>query len=102
MHGSWSGFKALWERMCSNGQDRVRDLGFGPFLSLLVLKANKALMMTLAERWLLITQTFHLPIRETGMPPINFFMMTSFLMDDTPPPSTNKANVEMVTSCLGP
>lgn len=36
------------------------------------------------------------------MPPIDFFIMTSLLMDGTPPPSTNEADVELVMRCIGP
>lgn len=91
-HGSWSRVKTLWERICSNVQDRVWDLGFGPFLSLPILKVDKDLLMALSERWSSITQTFHLPMGEIGMPLVDFFMMTSLSMDDTPPPSTNEVD----------
>lgn len=53
-------------------------MGFGPFLSISLLKADKALMMALAERWSLITCTFYLPMGEIGLRPIDFYMITRF------------------------
>lgn len=88
--------------MCSNVQDKVQALGFGPFLSLPMLKANKALMMALVERWSLITQTFHLPMGENDMLFIDFYMMTDLSIDGTPPITTNDFDAKLVARCIGP
>lgn len=101
-HGSWSEVLWLWAWMCSNVQDRVKAMGFSHFLTLPMVPTDKALLMALVERWSPITQTFHLPIREIGVPPINFFMMTGLSMDGTPPPSSKDFNVDLVARCIGP
>lgn len=77
-------------------------MGFGRFLSLPILSADKVLLMALVERWSPITQTFHLLMGEIGVPPIDFFMMTGFSMDDTPPPSSEDFDAKLVARCIGP
>lgn len=59
-------------------------------------------MMALAKRWSLVTCTFHLPMGEIGLPPIDLFMMTDLSMDGTPPPSSNNFDLELVARCIGP
>lgn len=76
-------------------------MGFGPFLSLPVLKANKALMMALAKRWSPVIRTFHLPMGEIGLPPIDFFMMTGLSMNITPPPTNDDFDPKLVARCIG-
>lgn len=69
-------------------------LAFGPFVNLPMLKADKALMMALAERWSPITRTFNLPMGEIGIPPIDFYMMIGLSMDNVPPPTTDDFDTE--------
>lgn len=88
--------------MYSKVQVRVILIRFGPLLTLPVLKADRALMMALAERWSPVTYTFHFPIGDIGMPLIDFYMITGLFMDDTPPLSTDELDLEMVRSCIGP
>lgn len=88
--------------MCSNVQDWVRAMGFGHFLSLPVLQVDRALLMALVERWSPVTYTFHLPMGEIEMPPIDFFMMSGFSMDGTPTPSSDDFNPTLVAWCIGP
>lgn len=87
--------------MCSDVQDRARALGFGCFLTLLMLPADKALLMALAERWSPITQTFHLSVGEIGVPPINFFMMIELSVASTPPPNLEDFDRALVARCIG-
>lgn len=61
-------------------------MGFGHFLTLLMVLADKALLMALAKRWSPIMQTFHLPMEEIEVPPIDFYMMMGLSMDGMPPP----------------
>lgn len=82
--------------MYNTVQTKVRELGFGSFLSLPSLKVDKGLLMALAERWSLVTRTFHLPIGEIGLPPINFFMMTGLPMDGLAPLTVDEATPELV------
>lgn len=70
-------------------------MGFDPFLTLLMLNADWTLMMALAERWSPMTYTFHLPMGEIGMPPIDFFMMMRLPMGGTPLLSIDELNLEM-------
>lgn len=74
--------------------------GFWPFLSLLMFLADKALLMALMKRWSPITQTFHLPMGEIGVPPIELFMMTGFSMGGTPPPSSEDFDPASVAHCI--
>lgn len=91
----------MWGHMCSNVQDMLWAMGFSHFLSLPVLKADKALMMALAERWSLSMHTFHLPMGEIGLPPIDLFMMTGLSIYGMPPPSLDDFNLELVARCIG-
>lgn len=77
-------------------------MGFGHFLSLLVLQADRALLMALTESWSPITCTFHLLMGEIGMPPIDFFMMTGLSMDGMPSPSLDDFNLALVARCIRP
>lgn len=88
--------------MCSHVQDWVKAMGFGPSLSLLVLQADRALLLTLANRWSPITRTFHLPMGEIGVPSIDFFMMIRLSMDGTPPPSSEDFDPKLVARYIGP
>lgn len=88
--------------MCSNVQDWACAIGFGPFLSLPVLQVDRALLMALTERWSPVTHTFHLPVGEIRMPPIDFFMMTGFSMDGTPPLSSDDFDPKLAARCIGP
>lgn len=67
-----------------------------------MLKIDKALMMAPVERWLFVTRTFHLPMGEIGMLPIDFYMMIDLSMDGTLPPTTDNFDVELVARCTGP
>ena len=98
-HGSYSRVKALWEHMCSKVQVWVIKMGFGPFLTLLVLKADRVLITALTERWSPMTCTFHFPPSEIGMPPIDFYMMLP--IGGTPSLLTNELDLDMVRRCLG-
>lgn len=60
------------------------------------------LPMALVERWSPITQSFHLPAREIGVPPINMFIMTGLSIDGTPPPSSEEFNAKLVAHYIGP
>lgn len=86
MHGSWFGVLMMCRRLCEKAQTKVKEMGFGPFLSIPLLKADKALLMALAKRWSPITRTFHLPMGEIGLAPTDFFMMTRLPMGGEPPP----------------
>lgn len=77
-------------------------MGFGCFLSLPIVPANKALLMALVERWSPITWTFHLLVGEILVPPINFFMMTRLSMDGTPPMSLEEFDATLVARCIWP
>lgn len=77
-------------------------MGFGHFLSLLMMPVDKALLMALVERWSPITHTFHLPMGEIGVPPIDLFMMTKHFMGGTPPPSSEDFDPALVARCIGP
>lgn len=77
-------------------------MGLGHFLSLLVLQADKALLMALTKRWSPVTCTFQLPMGEIGMPPINFFMMMGLSMDSMPPLSSDDFDPTLATQCIGP
>lgn len=65
----------------------MKAMGFSHFLSLLVLQADRDLLVALVERWSSITRTFHLLMGEIGMLLIDFFIMTGLSIDGTPPPS---------------
>lgn len=54
-------------------------------LGIPLLKADKALLMALVERWSPISCTFHLPLGEIGLNPTDFYMMTRLLMRGDPP-----------------
>lgn len=82
----------MWGRLCKKAKVKVKDMGFEPFLSIPLLKVDKALLMALAERWSPITHTFHLPMGEIGLPSVDFYMMTHLPMGGYPPP------YEMVSS----
>lgn len=101
-HGSWSGVLKLWVQLCPRVQERVRAMGFGCFLTLPMVPADKALLMAFAERWSPITWTFHLLIAEIRMTPMNFFMMTGLSMGGTPPPSLEDFDPALVAHCIGP
>lgn len=47
-----------------------------------------------------MTYTFHLPMGEIGMPPIDFYMMTGLPMGGTPPILIDELNLEMVMRCV--
>lgn len=49
-----------------------------------------------------MTCTFHLPLEEIGIPPIDFYMMAGLLIGDTPPLSTNELDLKMMRKCIGP
>lgn len=85
-HRSWSRVLDLWKGLCEKVRTKVLDLGFGPFFSIPLLKANKALLMALAERWSLITRTFHLPMGEIELTLTDFYMMTQPPIGGAPPP----------------
>lgn len=70
----------MWGRLRKKAKTKVKEMGFEPFLSIPLLKADKALLTALAERWSPITRTFHLPMGEIGLPPNNFYMMTHLPM----------------------
>lgn len=76
----------MWKKLCKRVQTKVLGIGFGPFLGILLLKVNEALLMALAERWTPITHTFHLPMEEIGLTPTDFYMMTRLSMGGDPPP----------------
>lgn len=97
---SWSRVQTLWKWMCLKVQDQVMGLGFGPFLSLPVLKADKVLRMALVKRWSSLTHTFHLLMGEIGLPPIDFYMIMGLSMGSTAPPSTNEVDPQMVRRCI--
>lgn len=71
-------------------------MGFGPFLSLVVLKVDKALLMALVKRWSPVTRTFYLPMGEISLPPIDLFMMIGLSMDGTPSLSSDDFGPELV------
>lgn len=81
--------KPFWKHLCKKIQAKIKEQGFGPFLNLSSLKADKSLLMALAERWSPMTRTFHLPMREIGLPQmrkiglpqIDIYMMTGLSMD---------------------
>lgn len=85
-----------------NVQERVRAMGFGRFLTLLMVPADKALLMALVERWSPITPTFHLPVGEIRVPLINLFMTIRLDIDGKPPPSSEEFNAELVAHCIRP
>lgn len=68
----------MWGHLCEKAQTKVKEMGFGPLLSIPLLKANKALLMALVERWS--------PLGEIGLTPTNFYMMTCLPMGCDPPP----------------
>lgn len=47
-------------------------------------------------------RTFHLPMGEIDLPPIDLFMMTGLSIDDMPPPSSDDFDPELVARCIGP
>lgn len=75
---------------------KVLDLGFGPFLSIPLLKADKALLMALAKRWSPITRTFHLPMGEIGVTLTDFYMMTWLFVGGAPPSYEMMLSLEMI------
>lgn len=87
--------------MCGDVQERVRAMGFNRFLTLLMLPANKALLIALAKRWSPITRTFHLSVGKIGVPLIDFYMMTGLSTDGTPPPSSEDFDAELVARYIG-
>lgn len=54
-HGSWFGVLIMWKRLYVKVKTKVREMGFEPFLSIPLLKADKGLLMALSERWSPIT-----------------------------------------------
>lgn len=100
-HGSWSRVLNLWKALYKKVQTKVLSMGFKPFLSTPLLKANKALLMALVERWSLITRTFHLPMGEIGLTPIDFYMMTKLPMGSEPPPYEITPSDDLIRKCLG-
>lgn len=70
----------MWGRLCKKPKIEVREMGFEHFLSILLLKEDKAMLIVLAERWSPITHTFHLPMGEIGLPSTDFYMMMHFPM----------------------
>lgn len=99
-HRSWSRVKTLWECMYSKVQAWVIKMGFGPFLTLPVLKADRVLMTTLAERWSPVTCAFHLPMGEIGMPPVDFYKMTGLPIGGTPSLLPDELDLKMVRRCI--
>lgn len=79
-HGSWSRVLNLWKSLCKKVQKKVLDMGFGPILGIPLLKADKALLMALADIWSPITLTFHLPIGEIRVTLTDFYMLTRLPM----------------------
>lgn len=77
-------------------------MGFGCFLTLPMVLAYNALLMTFVERWSPITRTFHLPAREIGMTPVDFFMMMGLSMGGTAPPSSDDFDPVLVAHCIRP
>lgn len=91
----------MWECLYSKVQAWVIKLGFGPFLSLPVLKADRVLMTTLVKRWSPVTYAFHLPMVDMGMSPIDFYMMTGLSIGGTPSLSTDELDLDMVRRFMG-
>lgn len=77
-------------------------MGFGRFLTLPMVPADKALLMALVERWFPITRTFYLLVGEIGVPSIDFYMMTGLSMGGTPPSSSEDFDLALVAPCIGP
>lgn len=101
-HRSWSGVLVLWKNLCKRVQTKVIDMGFGLFFDIPLLKADKALLMALVERWSPITHTFHLPMGEIGVTPKGFYMVTRLPMGGAPPPYEVMPSIDMIRKCLGP
>lgn len=56
-YGSWSRVLMMWGHLCKKVKTKVREMGFEPFRSILLLKEDKALLMVLAE----VPHHMHLP-----------------------------------------
>ncbi len=78
------GFSISWNGLCERVRVKVLDLGFGPFLSIPLLKADKALLMALAERWSPDHPHLHLPTGEIGVTLTDFYMMTRLPVGGVP------------------
>lgn len=96
VHGSWSRVLDLWNGLCEKVRVKVLDLGFRPFLSIPLLKVDKALLMALAKRWSPITHTFHLPMGEIGVTLMDFYMMTRLPVGGAPPPYEMMPSLKMI------
>lgn len=57
-YGSGSGVLMMWEHLCGKDKTKVMEMGFEPFFTFPLLKADKALLVALAERWSPIMHTY--------------------------------------------
>ncbi|KAF5196723.1 hypothetical protein FRX31_013690 [Thalictrum thalictroides] len=55
---------------------RILATPFGPLVSLTPIRMDWQLLFALLERWWLTTHTFHLPLGELGLTPLDFTMIT--------------------------
>lgn len=92
----------MWGSLHKKAKTKAREMRFEPFLGIPLLKADKAFLMALVERWSPITHTFHLPMGEIGLPLTDFYMMTHLPMGGDPPPYELAPSQEMVRRYLGP
>ncbi len=95
------GFEIVGQNVLQMFRRGLRAMGFGHFLTLPMLPADKALPMALMERWSPITRTFHLPMGRSGCP-------DRFLYDDWAiygwDTSTELGGLrsDLVARCIGP